>query len=169
MHTFRDNAGRDWTITITVSTLRRVQAVTGLNLATLANGGDANPLKPLAELIGDALKFAEVLHAVLKPEIEARGLKLDEFCDALAGDALFEAGQAFARAFVFFFHPQRTRAPLLQMIEKSQLLGLELMARGLPELEAFDPAVEAERILKSLTSSSGSVPEFSALTPDHSL
>ncbi len=91
MHTFADNAGRTWTITINVAMVKRVRSVLRVDLFKLLDDG----ARPLAELLSDPVQLADVLYCLCKEEAEKRNLSDEDFGRALAGDAIGHAAEAF--------------------------------------------------------------------------
>lgn len=170
MHAFKDSKARSWVIRIDINAIRRVKAATGFNLSTLADGEAKNPLQPLADFIKeDVVRFAETLLAVLQPDLDTRQVKPEDFIEALDGDALWGAGQAFARAYVDFFHQVAARPSLHKVLDKSNELTAKVLERAAVAVDAINVDREVERIAKSLNGSSGTTPASSESTPAPSL
>lgn len=127
MQSFKDEAGRVWLITLSVSAIKRVKAMCDVNLSTLADADSGDPLKPVADFVGDMLRFPDALYALCKPEIDAHKLTQDEFCDLLGGDVLNAAQLAFVRGLIDFFHEAKARTGLHKIIDQ----GLKIQATNL--------------------------------------
>lgn len=98
--TFTDTQGRAWTIDVTVTALRRVNALVGVDLAQAFT-------KPavLGELIDNPVALADVLYALCQPQAKERGVSDEQFGEGLAGDvinaatwALLEGLRSFQRS-----------------------------------------------------------------------
>jgi hypothetical protein len=68
MHSFRDNVGRVWTVTINVAAVKRVRGLVGVDLYKLVDDG----FKPLAALVSDPVQLADVLFCLCKDEADAK-------------------------------------------------------------------------------------------------
>lgn len=169
MYTFKDSASREWLIDLTYGTIVRVHKETGFNLRTLVDGDEKNPLEPVFEFISDPIAFGPVLCAILKDQLEKKGIDMEAFLESLDGKAAEAAGMAFVRGFCDFFH-QGTKEALHKLIDvamKGRATGTELAMKKLDELDL--DKILAERIAKSSSATFGSVPESSVSTPDPSL
>lgn len=159
MHCFTDTAGRTWEMSIHVGSIRRVKALTGIDMPSLY--GDE--LRPLQEIANDPVKFAEVLWALVKFQGEKSGINQEAFLEALAGDSLDHALRAFLEELADFF-PAAKAMTLRNMVGKIFRIQELLKMRADKELENQDLETWAEK----LTSSSGAAPASSASTPDPS-
>ena len=65
METFTDSAGRAWTVTVTVSTIKQVRALTGVDLLKVVEG------TVIDQLASDAVLLVDVLYAVCKDQTAA--------------------------------------------------------------------------------------------------
>ena len=147
MHMFKDNAGREWTIVLNVTAVRRIRALAKVDLLDLSEG------RIFARLADDPVLLADVLYAALKPEADAAGVSDEEFGRALAGGVLDEASSALMKGLLDFFpSAQRARA-------------LARMVRKIEEQEAA--VAEATAALASIPgASSTNSPGGSASSPD---
>jgi|YNPBryunderm2012_1023409.scaffolds.fasta_scaffold15890_3 hypothetical protein len=157
MHTFADNAGRTWTITINVAMVKRVRSVLRVDLFKLLDDG----ARPLAELLSDPVQLADVLYCLCKEEAEKRNLSDEDFGRALAGDAIGHAAEAFVDELIDFFPNARGRESLKKLITTSRALADKLLDHADKTISQIDPEAEASRWIGSFTSS----PERSASTP----
>ncbi len=130
MARFTDAKGKDWVISITVNTIRKVKAKTGEDLSRAVEGDF------LKRIGGDACLLGSILWALV--EDKAEGLTEDEFYDALAGDALEAAASAFVEALIDFF-PQPRRSLLLKAHtagKKAQEKAMEIATQQMDEVLA---------------------------------
>lgn len=112
MASFRDVNGREWPVTITVGTVRRVRSETGHDLMS-AVGGDL-----LQRMADDPVILATILYSIAVPEPERSRVTLDAFCEALAGNSLSDAADAFCEALCDFFGDRG--GPLRAALDKSK-------------------------------------------------
>ena len=162
MRTFRDNAGRQWSVEINVAALKRVRGLTGTDLMQVIEG------TLIEKLIRDPVLLCDVVYAICKPEADTRtpAVSDEEFGRAMAGDAIEAATTAVLEELVSFCPSPRDRANLgrvLQATTKVMERARDLVERKLDsgELDRL-----ADRLLATAGVSSGSAPESSASTPD---
>lgn len=158
MKTFNDNAGRTWTLAVTVDAIKRVEGlIKGVNLANLTHGEP--PL--LTRLETDIVLLCDVIFALVKPQADQLGVSDEEFGKAMGGDAIIAAHDAFWEELTGFFRQLR-RTDTARAIEKQATLVKATVAAIEQQVETLD--VE-EVIAKALGSSVGNSPESPASTP----
>src|SRR6266852_4935338 len=136
MHTFKDANGKvQWQLEITVSSIRRVRALAGVDLLTLVKDG----FKPLGELVGDAVRLADVLWALVQPQAERLAVSDEDFGRALYGDVIALAAEAFVEELVDFFPDAKARANLRRALTSGKQAADILMRRATVELEKVNP------------------------------
>ena len=160
MHTFTDNAGRTWAITINVAAIKRVRGMLNVDLYKLVDDG----FKPLGELIADPVQLADVLYCLCKEEAEARNVSDEDFGRAMYGDVIHQATDAFLEELIDFFPDPKVRCTLRKIVAESRKVRDRMLNRAGQVLESFDANREASRLLSSY----GIAPESSGSTPDHS-
>ena len=169
MKTFNDNAGRTWTVTINVDSIKRVKSLLDVNLMEVVDG------KLLERLAGDPILLCDVIYAVCKPEADAKNVTDEDFGRAMAGDAIDLATTALLEELVDFV-PQGRRSLLRKALAKlktlesmalqaaeSRLDSPELEQRMQMELAAMEPAAVPE--VNATGDSSGNSPASSASIP----
>jgi hypothetical protein len=156
MHTFTDALGRSWSIEITVSTLKRVRALAGVDLIEAAGG------TLLDRLVADPVLLGDVLFACVKPQADERKISDEDFGRSLAGDAIDTATTALLEEFVAFF-PKPRRQVLAQALAK--LAGWRAAALSAAEARLNDPALDAAVLAALRGPSSGSAPASAGSTP----
>ncbi len=161
MRTFKDNAGRQWSVEINVAALKRVRGLTGTDLMQVIEG------TLIEKLIRDPVLLCDVVYAICKPEADARTPPVsdEEFGKAMAGDAIEAATTAVLEELVSFCPSPRDRANLgrvLQATTKVMERARDLVEKKLDsgELDRL-----ADRLLATAGGSSGSAPESSGSTP----
>jgi hypothetical protein len=160
MHGFQDTTGRTWAVVINVAAVKRVRGLLNLDLYSLVDDG----FKPLAALVADPVRLADVLYCLCRDEAEARHVSDEDFGRALAGDALLHAADALVEELVDFFPDARTRDGLTKVLAAGRKVRDAILAHATTAAEAIDPAAEARRWIAS----SGTAPGSSASTPDRS-
>jgi hypothetical protein len=160
MHGFQDTTGRTWAVVINVAAVKRVRGLLNLDLYSLVDDG----FKPLAALVADPVRLADVLYCLCRDEAEARHVSDEDFGRALAGDALLHAADALVEELVDFFPDARTRDGLTKVLAAGRKVRDAILAHATAAAEAIDPAAEARRWIAS----SGTAPGSSASTPDRS-
>lgn len=135
MKTFKDNAGRTWTLSLNVDAVKRVRSLASVNLLEAIEG------KLLERLGSDPILLCDVLFALVKPEADAQNVSDVEFGRALGGDAIDLATTALMEELVDFF-PKRRRGVLGKALNK--LTELETKALTLAEKRLDGLNVDAE-------------------------
>ncbi|MBQ9369034.1 MAG: hypothetical protein IJT83_14730 [Victivallales bacterium] len=137
MKAFEDAKGRTWPINITVSASRRIRDLAGIDFGnpnTLADGDT------LTRLSTDMVLLADVLYAALLPDLTAKNITKEDFCDNIYGDTLNTAIFALLEAVSDFF--PKAQGNLLKRVLQSARETQEKMAgQAMEELEkALTPA-----------------------------
>lgn len=163
MRTFKDNAGRAWTLSVDVSAVKRTRSLAGIDLLDLKG--------TLSRLEKDPILLCDALWAIVKPEADAAGVDEDAFLSALAGDCIEVASRALLAELVDFSPNTRERAALRVALDRTWAATekrLDLMEERLPRV--------LERIERQITeephdsgNSSTASPASSASIPDPSL
>lgn len=131
MATFRDQAGRVWTPSVNVLSLRLVREQTGFELGKLLDDG----LRRLNDLAADPELLCRVLFVLCRDQAERHRIDLDTFMVGVAGDCLADAFDAFLQAFADFCPSQR-RALLLTLAERNKEQTAAATERALEALRA---------------------------------
>ena len=151
MRTFKDNAGRAWSVQINVDALKRVKSILGVNLLEVIEG------KLIDRLSGDPVFLCDVLYAVVKPEADAQKVTDEDFGRSMGGDALDGATAAFLEELVDFF-PQGRRRLLRKAMEKLGVFQAKALAVAEQRLASPELDERFESALAELGSSSGGLP-----------
>lgn len=158
MRTFKDNAGRTWTVTVNVDAIKRVRSLLDVDLLGVLDG------ELVERLAADPVLLCDVLYALVKPEADAKGIPDDDFGRAMAGDAVEHATTALLEELVDFF-PLGKRRLLRKALEKLrawEAMALDVAGRKLdgPELAAkVEEALGIGGQESTAGGSSGSSPE----------
>jgi len=162
MRSFKDNQGRQWSVEINVTAIKRVRGLTGEDLMQVIEG------TLIEKLIRDPVLLCDVVYAICKPEADACSVSDEEFGKAMAGDAIEAATTAVLEELVGFCPSPRDRANLGRVLQATR----KVMDRARDLVEKKLDSGELDRLADRLLSeaatagsSSTSAPEFSALTP----
>lgn len=162
---FKDSEGRPWRLALTCASAARVRD----NVSTMDAEGKSRPFDIVdAKALGESVEamrmnpliLGEVLHAVLMPDVHAKGLDKDGFLAGLSGDSL-DAGREALEAEIVSFSPGRLRGVVSSMLAKMD----ELEAAAAAKIQStIQQATLAEPGM-----SSGSAPASSGSTPGSGL
>ena len=127
----------DRNIEITVSAIRRIRELAGIDFGNPTTLADSSTLTRLST---DMVLLADVLYAALLPDLTAKNIGKDDFCDAICGDTLNDATYALLEAVSDFF--PKAQGNLLKRVLQSAREEQEKMAsQAMQELEkALTPA-----------------------------
>lgn len=161
-YSFTDTKQRTWLIEINVSAVKRVKAMTGIDLTQVYTRPEV-----LGELEADVLTLCNVLFAACKPQADERQVNDEQFGEGLAGDALGQACKALVEGLVSFHRNPEVRANLRRIVAAQEQVTTRAMAMTTAKLSderigrIVDQAVQtlerqAESRLRGLESTSGS-------------
>ena len=155
MKTFKDNAGRTWTVDVNIATVKRVKSLLKVDLTDAVEG------KLLDRFILDPILLCDVIYVICKPEADKEKITDEQFGQAMAGDAIEHATEALLEELINFF-PELKRPALRAALGRFQTLqekGAEFTVKYLnsPKFEK-EMDKELERIF-NLSGSSQESPE----------
>ena len=154
MRTFKDNAGRMWSVTLNVLQMKRIRAHLGIdlvNVITLDAGGKVK-VDLVDRIANDPCLLVDILWVCVEDEAKAAGVTDEEFGRALAGDAIDEATKALLDELVDFF-PGVKRLFLKKAVELARKYTGDMTAAL--EKALSDPELE-RRVEESMRSSASS-------------
>ena len=158
MKTFKDNAGRTWTIAVTVDAVKWVRDLLKEDLLDVEN--------VLKRLLVDPILLCDVIYCVCKPQADAEQVSDVQFAQAMAGETIAHAKTALVEEIVSFFPDPRDRENLGLAVEKFNAMADR--ARELIRIRLQSPALsqEIEAALSAVGVSFTNSPESSESTPD---
>lgn len=154
--TFKDTEGREWRVALTAGDLKPLRAECQVEVGKLL----PNRMAGLGALLADLERFVDVVWLLVRGQ--HAGVTAEQFGQALGGDAVEDAADAFIRALADF-SPRQNRRPLLAMLTKAAEFEKTAADRMTAVVESLDPAG-----LLTSSASPGSSPASSASTPDPS-
>ena len=160
MRSFKDNQGRQWSVEINVTAIKRVRGLTGEDLMQVIEG------TLIEKLIRDPVLLCDVVYALCKPEADSRSVSDEDFGKAMAGDAIEAATTAVLEELVDFCPSPRDRANLGRVLQATRKVMDR--ARDLVEKKLDSGELDrlADQLLETAGASSISAPEPSASTRD---
>jgi hypothetical protein len=139
--------GVEWEIRVNVLAIKRVEEATSLRLTAIVDDEATRQA-----VLGDDLRFVDVLIALIRPQMEARQRSVESVLEAMDAATLEQAVQAIMEG-VFDFFPEPRKGLLVKAWEKTRAamekLGAAQMAVANQRIDAID--VEGE-ILRFPTS-----------------
>ena len=135
MRTFVDNAGRTWTVAVSVDSIKRVKSLLSVNLLDAIEG------KLIEQLASDPVLLCDVIYVLCKPEADARNVSDEEFGRAMAGDAIDNATTALLEELVDFF-PSGKRQVLAKAMAKLKTFQTKAIEAASKRLD--DPRLDQQ-------------------------
>lgn len=132
MRTFKDTAGREWQVALSIGTAKRIKDAIDLDI--LDNG------QAVQRIATDPYLMGNVLFLVCEPQCKALGVTDEQFGESLAGDVIDDALTAFIEELVDFF-PKRQRPALTAMLAK--LTDVQDQAATLATAKVASPEMTA--------------------------
>jgi len=150
MKTFTDNAGRTWTISLTIDAAKRVRDLLKIDLLQPEEGDP-----PLLTRIGtDEILLCDVIYCLIKPQADQQNISDEQFGQALGGDAILSAQTAFYEELIDFFR-KRGRVDRAQAVAaQKKVIDLAIL-----KVETTLSALDLEAVIeKTFGESSGNSP-----------
>ena len=140
MRTFKDNAGRSWSVSVNVDTARRIRTMAGVDLMGLIEsptGQESATGKPLIErLLRDPILLCDVLFVVCKDEADKQNISDADFGRALYGTAI-SAGRAALLEEIADFFPDE--GPAIRRLAGKLMSGYRLLIEKVDlKIQGFD-------------------------------
>lgn len=158
---FKDNEGREWTISVNVATIKRVRSLLNVNLI-------ADDLKKvIGDILGDPVLLVDLLYVVCKQQADERNLPSEAFGAAMYGDCIHAATVAFLEELTDFTPYPRDRVRLRRVIQEINNTIVKAADYLDKMLEAELPKMqnEVEQRLRTLSKSSTNSLDKSESTP----
>ena len=152
MRTFKDNAGRTWTVSVDVAAVKRARSLAGVDMLDLTG--------TMSRIEKDPVVVCDTLWAIVKPQADHAGVDEESFLSSLAGDCIEAAARALLAELVDFSPNHRERAALRVVLDRTWAATdkrLDLMEASLPRLvEQLEREIGTAGPTNSGDSSSGS-------------
>lgn len=157
MHTFTDNSGRVWTLSVNVAAMKRVRALCGVDLASIVevDDNDKPSFKLLEQLSSDPILLVDVLYAVCKPEADARNVNDEDFAAAILGNVITAATDALLEDIIDFF-PEPKRRMLKQLLTLTRRFEKEITKQAESVFSEENLSAVEDTLIKSFGVAPGS-------------
>ena len=152
MKTFKDNAGRDWTIAVNVASIKRLRDTLDVDLMGVIEGD------LLQRLYADPVLLVDVVYVLCKPRADELEVTDEQFGQAMGGDAIELATAALVDEIIDFFPNRRDR-------ERARKVLAKFTAALQRAQDALDLRVESPRLQRELDSIVESVGEPAGGSP----
>jgi len=139
MKSFKDTAGRQWNISVTIGAAKRIKDTLGVDLLRLDKPSEDDKLPLLTRLGVDELLLAEIICCLIgEKQFAEHNVTEDDIRDSFDGSTMLAAQTAFYEELIDFFQ-QRGRDYLATAIEK-QLATIDAAAKKAETiLDKLDP------------------------------
>jgi len=153
---FTDSNGNVWDLTINVACLQRCKNLANIDLAAKV---ETDLFDDLAD---NPILLCDTLAAIVRPQMESRGMDDTAFAECLGGDVIDDAAQALIEALVYFFRNRHGG-----IVAKISTKRKALNAMTEKAVDAYIGSGEIERrmqkiLAEKLGPQSGDAPEPSA-------
>lgn len=143
---FTDTKSRKWDLELSVRAAADVRKATGADVLN-------HPLKAIEQFGADQIQFFDAAWAIVRPQAVAANVTEDEFKDAIAGDVIEQALDAFFEALISFSPSPSGRAALRQVQQTLKKIGERVKATAKEKLDkslaGLDLHKEVERFVTS--------------------
>lgn len=145
MRVFKDNGGRTWNVSVNIGTVKRIKTLAGVDLLQ-----DSGLVERLAS---DYVLLCDILYVVCKPQADQDGVSDEQFAEAIHGDVIEAAADAFVQELVDFF-PQAKRTVLskaMTKIKAAENRMAQIASDRLDQVDVEDLVREATSGLQSMS------------------
>lgn len=132
MKTFRTTDGFEWEVRVNVLAIKRVEEATGIRLTAIVDDEATRQ-----SVLGDDLRFVDVLIALIRPQVEAQGRSVESVLEVMDAETLEAAVQAIMEG-LFDFFPEPRKGLLMKAWGKAKV--------AMEKLGAAQIAVASQRI-----------------------
>ena len=145
MKTFKDNAGRDWSLSLTIGNAMMVKERLGIDLLQPEVGDP-----PLLTRLGtDEMLLAEVIAALLESQFELHKVDVAQVYQCFDGPTFGRAHEAFYRELIDFFH-QRGRQDRAKAVEKQMQMIVAGAKAAEMKVEGINVDAMIDRAMKKV-------------------
>lgn len=153
MREFKDDEGRPWILALTCAAAERLKDLVTADIeeeVTAEDGtvtkstktvpfdiGDVALVAPLMSVLHrDMIKRGEVVYAILRHQVEQKGLTREQFLDGMRGESLDAAADALESEVIAFFPPSR-RDLVSDTVRTVREMFVELSATARRQVQAM--------------------------------
>jgi hypothetical protein len=160
MHIFKDNANRDWTISLNIGSAMKVKDQLGIDLLQPESGEP-----PLLTRLGtDEMLLAQVIATLLESQFELHKIDAAQIYQCFDGQTFARAHEAFYKELISFFQ-SRGRSDRSKAVEKQ----MNMILAGIKAAETRIDNLNIEQVIETamIGATSGELPEVYKLTRDN--
>lgn len=140
MKLFKDTEGREWQISLTIGSIKRVKDLLNINLLEPEVGDP-----PLLQRLGtDDELLINTIFALIKPKADERQVSDVQFAESMGGESMLKAQTAFYEELQDFFQ-SRGRLDRAKMAAKQRTVIDLAIAAAAKKIEMIDATVEIEK------------------------
>ncbi len=133
---FKDNQGRQYTLSISIGGVRRVRDLLDVNLADPWEKWK-DGLSILEGLAVDAILMIDVVYCLVKPECDSYEISSEQFGEAVDGEVLKAITETFWKVYRDFFQ-QSGRDDLATSVEKMETARNKAVLRVQQRIDGVD-------------------------------
>ena len=145
MHIFKDNAGRDWSLSLTIGNAMLVKDRLGVDLLQPEVGEP--PL--LTQLGTDEMLLAQVIAALLESQFELHKIDAAQVYQCFDGPTFGRAHEAFYKELIDFFH-QRGRMDRARAVEKQMQMIIAGTKAAMTRVEQINVDAVIDQAMKKV-------------------
>lgn len=142
MHSFKDNAGRTWSVAINVTVAKRVRDTLKVDVLRLSGDAERPEEHLFTKLHTDPIFLVDLLFVICQTEAESNGVTDVQFGEAMAGDCIDLAAKALLEELVDFCPNPRDRKRAQRVLRKANEMIEK--AGDLLDAKVSDETLEAE-------------------------
>lgn len=122
MKIFKDNSGREWRISITVETIKRVRSLCGVNLLdAIKIEKDGVKADLIDQISNDPVLLVDIIYSICRPQAEEEKVSDVQFGESMTGDTVDAATDALLEELINFF-PEAKKKVLRLVLESARRL-----------------------------------------------
>ena len=159
MQVFKDNANRDWSLSLTIGTAMKVKDQLGVDLLQPEVGDP-----PLLTRLGtDEMLLAQVIAALLESQFELHKVDAEQIYQSFDGPTFARAHEAFYKELIDFFQ-KRGRQDRATAVAKQMKMITAGISAAVTKLDGIDVEKVIDRAMSGVTF--GESGEASTSTPE---
>lgn len=140
MQVFKDNANRDWSLSLTIGSAMKIKDSLGVDLLQPEVGDP-----PLLTRLGtDEILLARVIAALLESQFELHKTDAEQIYQCFDGQTFARAHEAFYKELIDFFH-QRGRQDRAKAVRKQ----MEMISASVKAAETKIDSLDVENVIRT--------------------
>ena len=156
MQIFKDNANRDWSLSLTIGTAMKVKDTLGIDLLQPEVGDP-----PLLTRLGtDEMLLAQVIAALLESQFELHKVDAEQIYQSFDGPTFARAHEAFYKELIDFFQSRGRKDRATAVLKQMKMIESGIAAAQ-SKIDAIDvdSVIEAAMTQAESGETSGESPE----------